>query len=212
MREWYLRRSLHPPELVSYSLALVSILIATLLRAALDPVLGDHLPYTTYFIAVIGVAWYSGLGASLLATGLGAFAASYAFIPPRGEFIAIAGAENQLGMLLYFGVCCAIIFFSEAQRRVQIQLHLVREGLEHSEAEFRNLFELSAVGMVQVDADTRRFVRVNQRFTQITGYSQEELLRLSFDDITYPDDRPADIERFQRLVRGESDRLLSEKR
>jgi PAS domain S-box-containing protein len=46
----------------------------------------------------------------------------------------------------------------------------------------------------------------------ITGYSADELLRMRFSEITHPDDRLADWEAFQQVVRGEVPDYRIEKR
>jgi PAS domain S-box-containing protein len=85
-------------------------------------------------------------------------------------------------------------------------------ALTRSEAEFRGLFELSAAGSAQADPITGRFVLVNRRFSEITGYSEEELLERTFLDLTHPEDRDRD-EALSRPVRqGLADRWESEKR
>jgi PAS domain S-box-containing protein len=86
------------------------------------------------------------------------------------------------------------------------------EMLRKSEQEFRAIFELSAVGIVQSDPVTDRFVRMNERFCRITGFSTEELLGMSFSDITYPEDRDWDRESVQRVLRNEAETWMSEKR
>ena len=48
-----------------------------------------------------------------------------------------------------------------------------------------------------------RWLEVNQRLCDIVGYSSEELLALTFQDITHPDDLLADIENVRRLLAGE---------
>ena len=82
---------------------------------------------------------------------------------------------------------------------------------EH-EAEYRAIFELTGVGIVQTDLATGRFVRANLRMCEITGYSERELLGLTFADITHPDDRGADSETLARLVEGETLEYWTEKR
>jgi PAS domain S-box-containing protein len=64
----------------------------------------------------------------------------------------------------------------------------IEEALRRSEVEFRSLFELSAIGMAQCSRDFKYF-RVNRKFCQMLGYSEQELLRLTFLDVTHPDDR-----------------------
>ena len=84
--------------------------------------------------------------------------------------------------------------------------------LQQRETEFRAMFELAGIGQSQADVQTRRFIRVNQRFCEITGYSEAELLNLSFQDITHPDDREADLANIRNVTAGKSRHWLSEKR
>lgn len=86
------------------------------------------------------------------------------------------------------------------------------DALRRSEAEFRSLFELSAVGSVQVDPATGRFVRVNRRFCEITGYTEAELLTRTFHDLTHPDDHATDQTIADAVLQGAPDRLETEKR
>jgi PAS domain S-box-containing protein len=77
------------------------------------------------------------------------------------------------------------------------------EQLRESEEQFRATFELAAVGKAQVAPETGRFLRVNTKFCEMTGYSPEELRNMTFREITHPDDIEGDAVLFQRLVRGE---------
>ncbi|HZN67476.1 MAG TPA: PAS domain S-box protein [Tepidisphaeraceae bacterium] len=89
---------------------------------------------------------------------------------------------------------------------------VAEEALAASEREFRAMFELSASGKAQADPATGRFLRVNKRFCEITGYSEEELLRLRFHDITHPDDLASTLRTVEPIMRGEADEWQSEKR
>ncbi|MBK6850155.1 MAG: PAS domain S-box protein [Burkholderiales bacterium] len=80
-----------------------------------------------------------------------------------------------------------------------------------SDARYRAAFEQSAVGMSETTIDGH-WLAVNQRLCQITGYPREKLLKLSFQDITYPDDLEADLEQLRRTLAGEIDAFSIEKR
>lgn len=79
----------------------------------------------------------------------------------------------------------------------------VAEDVGASEGEFRAIFELSPVGMAQVSARTGRFIRVNRKYCERTGYLSEELANLTPADITYIDDRAGDLEANESMLRGE---------
>ncbi|MEO0540603.1 MAG: EAL domain-containing protein [Cyanobacteria bacterium P01_A01_bin.105] len=61
-------------------------------------------------------------------------------------------------------------------------------ALAQQDAHFRAVYEQAGVGISQVDLTTGRYLSVNQRFCDIVGYSEAELRRMSYRDITHPDD------------------------
>ena len=87
----------------------------------------------------------------------------------------------------------------------------IEEALRQSEERFRASFNQAAVGMAIAELDGR-FEQVNERFTEILGYSQEELYRLTFRDLSYPDDIPATETAMRRLMAGEIKEYEIEKR
>jgi len=76
---------------------------------------------------------------------------------------------------------------------------------------FQATFEHAAVGIAHVYLQGQ-FFRVNQRFCDWIGYSQTELLRKSFPEITHPDDQELDQQLIQQLIRGEICSFSQEKR
>jgi PAS domain S-box-containing protein len=85
------------------------------------------------------------------------------------------------------------------------------EALRESESLFRNTFEQAAVGISHVSLDGQ-FIRLNQRFCDIAGYPEDELITLSFSDITHPDDLTADLANVQMLLTGDLSTYTMEKR
>ncbi|MEW6733381.1 MAG: response regulator [Acidobacteriota bacterium] len=96
----------------------------------------------------------------------------------------------------------------ELERRVEERTAKLGE----SEAQFRAMFDMAAVGQAQLDVATGRFVRVNQRFCAITGYELDELLSMTATDLIYPDDRDEDITTYLSVIEGESEEYLGETR
>jgi PAS domain S-box-containing protein len=87
----------------------------------------------------------------------------------------------------------------------------LERSLRESEERFRRLFELSPLGMVMVSLDYR-FLRVNDAACAMWGYSREELMGMSFVDITYPDDADEDVQLAQDLLAGKLTHYAIDKR
>ena len=85
------------------------------------------------------------------------------------------------------------------------------ESLRESEERFRLTFDQLPIGAAMVSLDYR-FLRVNEVLCSITGYSSEELTRLTFPDITHPGDIAQDVEFVQRLAAGKIDHYEMDKR
>ena len=77
------------------------------------------------------------------------------------------------------------------------------EALHQSEARFRTIFEIASLGIVQVDPMDGKIILVNSYFEIITGYQIDELLKMTFIELTHPDDREKDWEIFSKAARGE---------
>ncbi len=76
-----------------------------------------------------------------------------------------------------------------------------RRALADSEARFRAMFENAAVGIAHVSPDGR-WLRVNEALCRIMGYTADELLTKSFQEISHPDDLAASIANFEWASRG----------
>jgi PAS domain S-box-containing protein len=89
--------------------------------------------------------------------------------------------------------------------------YLATMALQASEELFRHTFEYSPVGFAHVTPHGR-FLRVNLRFCEIVGYTNAELLTLTFHDVTEPADLDEDLALVDRLLRGEIEEYTLEKR
>jgi two-component system sensor kinase FixL len=72
-------------------------------------------------------------------------------------------------------------------------------------------FDQAAVGIAHVDP-AGRWLAVNDRFCEIVGFSHDELVDRSFQEITHPDDLPGDLELIAELIAGDADRMAIDKR
>ncbi|HLA86566.1 MAG TPA: PAS domain S-box protein [Anaerolineales bacterium] len=85
------------------------------------------------------------------------------------------------------------------------------EMLKESEERFQNAFEYAAIGKALV-APNGRWIRVNRALVEMLGYSREELLTMTFQDITHPDDLETDLVYVRQMLAGEIQTYQMEKR
>ncbi|MFW6296052.1 MAG: PAS domain-containing protein [Halothece sp.] len=101
-------------------------------------------------------------------------------------------------------------------KTIELQLEILRcerieVKLRQSEEKFRNTFEQAAVGLAHVSPNGT-WVRVNRTLCSILGYSREELLGKTFQDVTHPDDLELDLFYANQLIAGEINHYSLEKR
>ncbi len=83
--------------------------------------------------------------------------------------------------------------------------------LLESEKQFRNAIEYSPIGNAIV-SPSGAFLKVNKALCKIMGYSEDELLKLDFQQITHPDDLEDDLASVTKLLKDEIDSYEMEKR
>lgn len=77
--------------------------------------------------------------------------------------------------------------------------------------EFLDTFEQAAVGIAHVGLDGK-WLKANQRLCEILGYSNEELLQKTFQELTYPDDLKSDETLVQKVIDRHINNYTLEKR
>jgi len=87
----------------------------------------------------------------------------------------------------------------------------IKVALWEQEQEFETTFDLAGVGIAHVST-TGQWLRVNQKLCEIVGYSHQELIQKTFQDITYAEDLEPDLDHMQQLLAGEVQNYSLEKR
>ncbi|WP_341503908.1 EAL domain-containing protein [Gallaecimonas sp. GXIMD4217] len=86
-----------------------------------------------------------------------------------------------------------------------------KELLAQSESRFRQAMDNSAIGMALVSLEGQ-WLKVNKSLCDFLGYSEREFAKLTFQDITHPDDLNADLELVGEVLAGNIDNYRMEKR
>ena len=97
---------------------------------------------------------------------------------------------------------------------VRAEAHEAYRRARDSEQRFKGAFDGAPIGMVLhgVDRDRARILQVNRAMCDITGHSEEELLRMSLLDLTHPGDVAESAALNEGILSGEVTRFQLEKR
>lgn len=99
-----------------------------------------------------------------------------------------------------------LLFRRERRRNRQLERQVQSDGLA------RRFYNLPFIGIALSSPKSKRWLRCNDRLCEILGYPRAELTRMTWAQMTHPDDLAADVEQFEKLVRGESNGYVIDKR
>jgi PAS domain S-box-containing protein len=209
-------RGLHR-RLANYGLAVLLVAATFLVRQQLAVAFENRPLLILFMFPVLISAMVGGFGPGLLATALAALVTDFLLIPPTYS-LAIDHTFDLLQWAML--VACGVLASAHSlalQRSRRRELARWRDAasmegrLRQTEGRFQGTFEQAAVGLSLVAPDGH-LLRVNRKLCEIAGYSVDELLGKTFQDITFADDLDRDLDAMQRLVAGELPHYQMEKR
>jgi PAS domain S-box-containing protein len=207
---------LHPSRsaILGYGVAVVAVVLAALARAAVDPLVGQRVPFATFYVAIVAVGFFGSLGAALLATILSAFLGNYLFVEPRFALPLInVGDIVALSLFVITGGIVAVLAdaIHKTRRRLNEAAHSEARHTEEVQAERQRLQDIiqSIPGVVweawgQPDSDSQRIDYVSDYVKTMVGYTPGEWTsRPNFWlQLVAPEDR-------ERAARAASERFAS---
>ncbi len=104
--------------------------------------------------------------------------------------------------------------YNPLQKRVkelEDEIERLRGKLSHERKMLLDTFVHKTIGVVHFSPDGR-FVRVNNMFCSILGYSEDELVEMTYLDVTHPDDHEKDKDELTKISLNQSDSYCIEKR
>ena len=100
-----------------------------------------------------------------------------------------------------------------ATKEIQFRERMLtaQDTIDHAQNKFQSIFENAGVGIALMKP-FGAWLEVNDELCQIVSYSKEELMSLSFQELTHPEDLNMDISLVEQLLHDKIDRYQLEKR
>jgi diguanylate cyclase (GGDEF)-like protein/PAS domain S-box-containing protein len=127
----------------------------------------------------------------------------------RGEADGSTRWVITIGTLAACGALTARLVTQLERRAAQSRAN--SEALRRAEEHFRSAFENAAIGMAVVGFDGR-FLRVNDALAGLTGYRPDQLVEMSFRDLTPEEELGGNVQAMEKLRTGEMSVYQTEKR
>ncbi|HWB26179.1 MAG TPA: PAS domain S-box protein [Chitinophagaceae bacterium] len=99
----------------------------------------------------------------------------------------------------------------EMRKKAEAELQIKNQQLEESRKTFKSAFDYSTIGIALVSPEGN-WLTVNQALCDMLGYTEAELLKLTFQDITHPDDLAQDLAYVKQVLNKEIETYQMEKR
>jgi signal transduction histidine kinase len=184
-----------------FAVALGTAVLAILLRAVLDPLLGHVAFYVTVYMAVAFDAVVCGVAPAALSAVLGFLGIFYGFVDPRHSLWVVRPSEIH-GIVGCFLVCLVLITLGSTNRKKQLRLNqtiaaLTSEGLERQRAEqkLRGAHDQLEQRVAERTAALCRALRKLESEVAVREQAEERLRHLSVRWMTMQDEERRRIAR-----------------
>ena len=164
-----------------YSVAILSVAAAFVLRLALTPLVGyTELAFTIFLPAILFAAWFGGFGAGVLSVGLSAVSGAY-FMEPFGSLL-VRGRKDQISLLVFIALGCGMVLLACSQRRAMERAVRAEDAERHERRRFETT--LASIGDAVIAADKDgRVTFANRVALSLLKAPAADLLGKCLDDV-----------------------------
>jgi len=170
--------------LIRYSVALLSTVLAFVLRWLLTPVLGPASPFILFYPAIALSGWFGGLGPGLTATGLSVVLVSCFLLLPHG-FLVVSNPADVVALSIFILIGVFISILNESLHRARRGVEDSTKRLSETELRLQAILDNTTVSVYMKDLEGRYLI-VNRAFEQAYGRSRDEILGRTDGDLSSP--------------------------
>jgi PAS domain S-box-containing protein len=193
-----------------YGVAIALTLLAAYIRVALAPAESGG-RFITFSLAVALSAIYGGFAAGVVSTLLGMLLVNFFMVQPYMS-LAFSKPMEAFWLNLWHLITQLVVVGAiwMMQRKIR-HLGAAAQQVKDTQKRFMDTFEHAAAGISHVALDGR-LMQINQTFCNLVGYPEVELTKLTFQDITHPDDVGPDESLLKETLQGLRSTYSLEKR
>ena len=151
------------------AIAIATLAAATAARWLLNPFVGFDVPYVTYFVAIVFIAWQTSTPVALASAAASWLVTMWLFIPPQFELgNPFASVAVGAGSIAYVLVVIGIVLVADRMRRA-------REGTQRSERQLE-MISNRLPALVSLVSPEKRFVWCNDEYTRWFGLPRDRII------------------------------------
>ncbi len=164
---------------------MLAVAAALLLTAALGPLISGNV-FILFLAAVVVGAWFGGLGAGLLATGLSVLAMTHFFITP-GKWLAL-DTESILRLVVFLATALVVSLIEDERARLLAREQRARADAEASReriselnshlerrlTELQTLLDVVPVAISMAEDAQCKSVKINRLFAKLLGLAHAD--------------------------------------
>src|SRR5271165_1699974 len=182
-----------------YALAVLTAVLALLLRRALSPLLGANNPYHTVWAAVVFSSWYCGLGPSIVTALISVLGVWHWFLPLLGSFATQEAKAQIAGMTGFLVLSGFVIALGEANRRSHRKRRLAEDSVREKEIDFHLLAD-SIPELCWMARGDGHIFWYNARWYEYTGTTPEQMEGWGWQSVHDPQQLPEVLARWKKSI------------